>query len=434
MSNPAEDFLTGRWRFLWNRFVKQIWFRASLFSLAAIAVALIGAFLPTYLPFPLELELAAGSVNSLLTILASSMLAVTTFSLSIMVNAYAAAATNSTPRATALLIEDSVASNTLATFLGSFLFSIVGLVGISAQIYGEQGRILLFVSTLVVLFMVTAALLRWVEQLTRFGRVGDTIKRVEQSASSVINSWARSPRLGCERRPEDYPDDCAPLHATKVGYVQHIDVEALNALAEKSGGAVHIRKGPGAFVSPDTVLALMETEPEGDGRKDMRNCFSVGAARSYDQDPAFGLVVLSEIASRALSPAVNDPGTAVQVITSGVRVFQNYCSGIEQRADPTFHHLTMDDVDHGELLEDFFAPIARDGAGLLEVQLRVQKGLEMIALAHREHFGNSAKKIAALSLKRALKELDGPLEQTRLKKSFGWDLPDAVTGERESEL
>jgi uncharacterized membrane protein len=43
--------------------------------------------------------------------------------------------------------------------------------------------------------------------------------------------------------------------------------------------------------------------------------------RYFDEDPRFGLITLSEIASRALSPAVNDPGTAIQIISSYVRLF-----------------------------------------------------------------------------------------------------------------
>ncbi len=56
------------------------------------------------------------------------MLTVTTFSLSITVSAYGSATSNVTPRATTLLIEDGLTQTVLSTFLGSFLFGIVGLV------------------------------------------------------------------------------------------------------------------------------------------------------------------------------------------------------------------------------------------------------------------------------------------------------------------
>jgi uncharacterized membrane protein len=46
--------------------------------------------------------------------------------------------------------------------------------------------------------------------------------------------------------------------------------------------------------------------------------------RYFEEDPRFGLITLSEIASRALSPAVNDPGTAIQIISSHIRLFSLY--------------------------------------------------------------------------------------------------------------
>ncbi len=48
--------------------------------------------------------------------------------------------------------------------------------------------------------------------------------------------------------------------------------------------------------------------------------FSIGTIRTFDQDPRFGLCVLTEIAERALSPAVNDPGTAIDILGRAVRV------------------------------------------------------------------------------------------------------------------
>ena len=427
------DYLSGRWRYVLTRQMKRIWVRASMYSVAAILVALLGALVSNYISFPFELELAADAVDKILAILASSMLAVTTFSLSIMVSAYQAAASNSTPRATALLIADSVASNTLATFIGSFLFAIVGIVGLSTHIYGDKGRVVLFITTLVVLFLVTASLLRWIEQLTRFGRIGDTIERVEEAASGAARAWAQLPRLGA-RTGTEIPEDAAPLYIDQTGYIQHLDMSKLNELAESHGGDIHLDAMPGNFVGPHKPVAYLTVEPDGDVRDDMADCFTIGHDRSFEQDPRYGLVMLAEIASRALSPAVNDPGTAIAVLGAGVRVLTDYCDGhSESEAKARFDRIYAPEISHAEMLEDFITPIARDGAGLLEVQARLQRGLEMIALANRELFGEPAKRLSALYLKRALDKLDSPLERGRLERRARWALPDEITGESLAE-
>lgn len=55
--------------------------------------------------------------------------------------------------------------------------------------------------------------------------------------------------------------------------------------------------------------------------------------RSFDQNPRFGVIVLSEIVSRALSPAVNDPGTAIGVIGRLVRILSSWTECTESAVD-----------------------------------------------------------------------------------------------------
>jgi uncharacterized membrane protein len=84
--------------------------------------------------------------------------------------------------------------------------------------------------------------------------------------------------------------------------------------------------------------------------------------------PRFGLITLSEIASRALSPAVNDPGTAIQIISSHVRLFSLWAEtgdGKKGRGKDN-DRIAVPELVIGDLFEDAFRPIARDGAGNIE--------------------------------------------------------------------
>lgn len=96
-----------------------------LFSATGVALVLLAEWVGPCLPYVPEIELAAGLVNSLLNIIASSMLAVTTFSMSIIVGAYGSATSSVTPQATSLPAADRVAQNAVSVFIGSFLSSIV---------------------------------------------------------------------------------------------------------------------------------------------------------------------------------------------------------------------------------------------------------------------------------------------------------------------
>ncbi|MFN3847726.1 MAG: DUF2254 family protein, partial [Paracoccaceae bacterium] len=136
-----------RWNWLLSRLVRQLWFRATLVGLLGVAAAVVGVLADRFVPEDWDLEMGTEAVDNLLTILASSMLAVTTFSLTTVTTALGQATTNTSPRATRLLMQDGVTQNVLSTFVGAFLFSIVGIVVLQAQAYGENGRAVMFFAT-----------------------------------------------------------------------------------------------------------------------------------------------------------------------------------------------------------------------------------------------------------------------------------------------
>ena len=185
-----------RWRWILTLLSRQLWIRATLVGLLGVAAAILAAVAENYIPWKLQWDIGQDAIDSILTIIASSMLAVTTFSLNVMTSAYGSATNNVTPRATKLLMEDRIAQNVLSTFVGSFLFSIVGLVVLRTGAYGERGRAVLFVVTIGVLALIVVSLLRWIDHLNRLGRVGETTNRVEQATREAITARLETPALG----------------------------------------------------------------------------------------------------------------------------------------------------------------------------------------------------------------------------------------------
>ena len=162
---------------------RRLWVRATLIGALGILAAILAAVAERYIPWDMPGSIGADAVDSILSIIASSMLAVTTFSLSIMVSAYGSATNNVTPRATKLLIEDRLTQTVLSTFIGSFLFGIVGLIVLRTGAYGERGRVVLFIVTIVVIVAIVVTLLRWIDHLARLGRVTETTQRVEAATA-----------------------------------------------------------------------------------------------------------------------------------------------------------------------------------------------------------------------------------------------------------
>ncbi len=408
---PTSAF--GRTAWLVRQFRKQIWVRAALFSVAAVFVAILAALIGPYIPYDPGLTLAAGSVDHILNILASSMLAVTTFSLSIMVSAYASATSNVTPRSTKLLIADPVAQNTLSTFVGSFLFSVVGIIGLAAGLYNDKGRIILFLATLIVIMLITVTLLRWIEQLGNFGRVGDTILRVERAAIPAFVSAGLCPRLGA--LPSiPIPSTARAIRSDRTGSVEHIDVAKLDELAAANSARVFIAAMPGAMVHPARVLFHVDGAIDDACVAAMLKCVSVGDSREFEQDPRFGLIVLSEIASRALSPAVNDPGTAIEVLGAGLRVLLVYADAHDDAETSPHARVHAPDLDIDELFASFFNPIARDGCSIIEVQMRLIAVMEALAARSPGLFARAAVNNSRRVVQRSGQAMIAPHDQAEI--------------------
>lgn len=417
----------AQWQWILTQFSRRLWVRASLIGFLGAAGAVVAAFVEPYVPWELPQSIGADAVDSLLDIIASSMLAVTTFSLSVMVSAYGSATSNVTPRATRLLIEDRVSQNVLSTFLGCFLFGIVGMIALKLSFYGERGRVVLFLITIGIVILIVITLLRWIDHLTRLGRVGETTDRVEQATRIAIEERRKAPCLG--GRPLD--EAPRPLHdaravgADLIGYVQHIDMPALSRCCEARQVDILVLALPGTFTYPTTALARISPRkdaPTDEGDADMdglmhevRGAFTIASERSFDQDPRFGLAVLSEIAMRALSPAVNDPGTAIDVLGRATRLLALWAEPVEA-TEPQFPQLFVAPLAANDLMEDAFMLIARDGAALIEVQLRLQKSLNALAQLGDSDFRAAARRQASMARQRAEAALTLDEDKRRLRE------------------
>ncbi|MEN3972624.1 DUF2254 domain-containing protein [Sphingomicrobium sp. XHP0235] len=421
-----------QWRFFIARLGRRIWFRAALIGALSVLLALMAPFIAPLIPYEFG-KIGSSAVDNILTVLASSMLAVTTFSLTAMVTAFSGASQSGTPRATELLVEDAAAQNALSTFLGAFLFSIVGIIALKTGFYGVQGRAVLLIGTIGVIIWIVVVLLHWIGQLTHFGRMADTIERVEDKARHALDLY-KGP-LDIEGKSNRHPPSDAVMSVcpSRTGYVAHVDRKRLSEIADKCDIDVHLVAPSGTFVDRTRALVWLESEPSDEEEckeiaDKLRSRFTVSDARDFDQDPRFGVVVLGEIASRALSPAVNDPGTAISVLSSGLRVFDTFIDHLnadddeETAVERGLDRLVEPGLSLEEMVRDLIVPIARDGAALVEVHLRVQ---EVLGAVHARLDGrtDAFRNIAREAFDRSMKALDDEIDEQRLRdaheRAFG---------------
>lgn len=398
-----------RIRFLLNRFSDRLWVKPLAVCLFSIAMAFAAKLADNTALAKLVPTIAADSIETLLSIMAASMLVIATFSVASMVSAYASASSTATPRSFTLVVADDASQNALSTFVGAFIFSIVALTAFKNNYFGTAGLFILFVLTAIVFAMVIITFVRWVDRIARLGRLGSTIGKVEQATADALQRRRATPTLcGVSRQSRAQG---RAIFSTSVGYVQHVDIAALQAWAEKVQLRVVVAALPGTFASPDRALAYISNCPSDQPEIDCKGVaesFQIGEHRFFDDDPRFGLVVLSEIAGRALSPAVNDPGTAIDIVGTLLRLFVlwNQTAAAGDTHTPKYDRVEVPELSIRDMFDDAFTAIARDGAGVVEVSVRLQKALHSLASVGDAPMRDAAEYHGRLALKRAQTAMD----------------------------
>ena len=407
-----------------RHYTRKMWVRVVLMGLLAFVATGIGQLVEAYIPQKLATSVDGGAADRLLQLIASAMLAVTIFSITVMVSVYQSSSTQWTPRVHRLIMTDRTTQNTMAVFIGAYVYALLGIILRELGIYGDERAFVLFWMT--VLVVIVVYLIRWVLHLQGFGQLVDTTRQVEDVTRAQFRDRLARPCLGARPFTGDLPEGTRALDAWESGYLKQIYPEALNSVAERYDIRIYMTRTVGQFTfvnAPLMQIELCGEEPDWDAlRDDIRETLVVGDVRDYEQDPGFGLIVMGEIGSKALSPGVNDPGTAIDVITRIGRILSEYKD--ETASDPAtlLAHLHVPPLDPADLLRDGFGALSRYGAGTLEVQQRLQHTLRGLMRHPDSGLRAAARAMAQQELSRALEVLSFAPDRAALIASADPDI------------
>lgn len=417
-------FINDRLRFVLNRIREKLWVKPLLMCVLAIGGAFLAKAADYTIMKYLVPEISVDSIENLLNIMATSMLIIATFAVQSMVSAYASASRQATPRSFKLVVADDRSQNALSAFIGAFIFSIVSLIAVQNSYYNTAGRFTLFALTLLVFMIVILTFVRWVDRVARLGRMQNTIEKVESATAAALKRRKSMPTL-CGVAVSPQHGERFPVYDDRIGYVQQINMDDLQTVAEETQTHIEVAALPGQLIAPGQPLAHVTTSAGSPANIDsgkIAQTFLIGSERTFDEDPRFGLVVLSQIASRALSPGVNDPGTAIDVLAAQVRLLAEWSKPVpEEEQKPVRHDLiAVPALSVQEMFDDAFNPISRDGASLIEVVIRLQKALAALAAIPDPAMQQAARQHARSALARAEQALDFPEDIAAARRAAGF--------------
>jgi len=399
--------------------LRKLWVRVLLMGLLSFAALGVAQLIEPLVPADMAQRVPGAAADRLLNLIANAMLAVTTFSLTVMVSVYRSSASQWTPRVHQLIMEDNVTQNTLAAFIGAYVYALVAIVLREIGIYVDDRALVLFWLTVLVLAFVVWSLIRWVLHLQTLGSLVDTTRQVEEITRAQFQERLSTPCLGARPWDGTVPDGATCLRADQSGYVRHIYPDALQDVADRHGVTLYLHRSVGSFVFLNAPLVWVTGQDcDVDALADaVRPLIVLADVRTYDQDPRFGLLVMSEIGSKALSPGVNDPGTAIDVLNRSTRILSLYQDEANDTHAPRFNALYAQPLDATDLITDAFAGIARDGAGDVTVQQRLQRCLGALMAHPDPELSAAAAAVAQDSLDRAMEAITWPSDRAQLRET-----------------
>ena len=299
-----------------DRLQVTAWAIPMLYAAAAITAGLTFPRIETHVWPGLAAGMSVSAAMSIYSSIASGMIALTGIVFSLIFLMVTFSATAYSPRLALWVARDPVVSHALGIFTATFLYAFAALAWVDRSGSGKVP----IISAWLVIALLLASVGMLVILIQRIGllQVGRMLIFTGDQGRKVITStYPLTESLVVAGRPDEFrtrPRTQIVLHHGPPRTVQAVDIAALINLAESSDGVIEMIAAVG-----DTVLESMPllhvfgTRQTIDESK-LRQAIELGDERTFNQDPKYAIRLLVDIAIRALSPAVNDPTTAVQAL------------------------------------------------------------------------------------------------------------------------
>ncbi|RYF14039.1 MAG: DUF2254 domain-containing protein [Comamonadaceae bacterium] len=380
---------------VWSRLRGSFWFTPALIvvgsMLLAAALVELGAGVDADLAgwSPRLFGAGADGSRAMLSAIATSMATVAGVVFSITIVTLSLTSTQYSPRVLRNFMRDAPTQVVLGIFVGIFAYCLVVLRTIRG---GDEGA---FIPSLAVLggmayaFVGIGVLIYFIHHVALGIQASAILDRIASDTAHAIDHLFPQ-QLGeppaTSHGPASLPARWVPVCAQRSGYVKFVDPEALLRVAVEEHRLLRLCISVGDHVPEGAPLAEVAGDapvpPELAQR--VRDCVALGRQRTVEQDAAFGLQQLVDVALRALSPGINDPTTACMCLNE----LGWLLARLARRAMPEplrFHEGELRVIapvpEFGALLMVALAPVIRHSRGDLEVLDAVLRALETVRAA-----------------------------------------------------
>jgi uncharacterized membrane protein len=207
-------------------------------------------------------------------------------------------------------------SHSLGIFTATFLYALAAIAWVDRGGAGTVPLVTLLVATLlllasVVFFVLLVDKLALLQISRVLAYVGDQGRAVIERDYAPLDAADAGEPHG---RTELPAVSLLVAHRGGPAVVQAMDVKGLVGLASREQATIELVAAVGDTVIDGMPLLRVHGGRRSIAEPELRRRLKLGEERTFEQDPKYALRLLVDVAIRALSPAVNDPTTAVQAL------------------------------------------------------------------------------------------------------------------------
>ena len=320
--------------------------------------------------------------------IATSIMTVVSIVFAILLMTLTLASSQFSPRILVSFVRDRTTQWTLGIFLGTFSYCMAALPAARA-IPTPFSPVATVAGAMLLSLLCVGWLIFFIHHISQAISVNHIVDRIAGETELVIEELMPFAYLG----PFRVKEAAAPrteadvaLASPRSGYIRFVDTQRLLAVAKTGGFHVVVQRRVGHFVASGVPL-LRVTRPDrlDDGlRTALLAAFDIGPVRTLQQDVEFGVIQIADIALKAISPAVNDPSTAITCLDQLGRIVIQWISRDSPAgalfSPPHVLRVTIPWIDLDELLDTAFEQIRHYAEGDLAVSLRLLRTLQDIAV------------------------------------------------------
>jgi uncharacterized membrane protein len=345
----------------------------------------VSAWVPVTL-FPSHQDAQVAQV--ILSVIATSIMTVVSIVFAILLMTLTLASMQFSPRILISFVRDQGTQWTLGIFLGTFSYCLAALPA-ARSVPHPFAPILTVLGAMLLALVSVGWLLFFIHHISHAISVNHIVDRIARETEEVIDALMPHPRTSHYRPAVAIPapdEPEFPILSEVSGYIRFIDTRRLVAFARLHHLRVRVTRRVGHFVPAGVPLLMVSRRTRLDQHHavDLTGAFDIGPMRTLQQDVEFGVIQIVDIALRAISPAVNDPSTAISCIDQLTRILIRWIDRLPPESHlfspPHVLRVTLPWIDLEGLLNTAIEQIRAYAVADAAVSLRLLQLLQDLAV------------------------------------------------------